>query len=342
MQGKTVVVTGASGFIAKHIVVKLIERGADVRASVRTPEKQAEIEAVVAQDVKPGTEGAGRLRFVTLDLLRDAGWAEALEGTDALLHTASPFPMVQPKDADDIIRPAVDGTLRALQAARSAGVKRVVITSSIVAITQTALPPGRDRYTEDDWSDVSEKVTAYGRSKTLAERAAWKFVEAEAPELELTAINPGFVLGPPLDRHYGTSLSVIVRLLASKDPAIPRIGYPVSDVEDVAEAHVRALERPKSVGLRIIAADGSLWFQEMAETMREAFPERRIVTRKAPDFLIRLIGMFDSSVRTILPELGTCAKVDNGRARTVLGIDFRPARESVLRSARFLADNGLA
>jgi dihydroflavonol-4-reductase len=339
MASQTILVTGASGFIAKHIVAQLLEQGHAVRASVRSRERADEV-AAAAGSAAPGT--AGRLSFVELDLGQDRGWAEALAGVDALIHTASPFPLVQPKDPDALIRPAVDGTLRALRSATSAGVRRVVMTSSVVAVTRTTLPAGRDRYDERDWSDLDGPISAYGRSKTLAERAAWDFVAGEGRGLELTAINPGFVLGPPRDDRFGTSLRVVQRMLSGKDPAVPRVGYAVADVRDIAAMHVRALDRPEAIGKRILGASEFLWFADMAKALKEAFPQKKIATRVAPDLLMRIIGLFDASVATILPELGQRAEVDNRRAREILGMDFIPARRSVVDAARFLVDRGLA
>lgn len=338
MASQTILVTGASGFIAKHIVAQLLEQGHAVRASVRSRERADEVAA--AAGGSPG--GASRLSFVELDLGQDRGWAEALAGVDALIHTASPFPLVQPKDPDALIRPAVDGTLRALRAATSAGVRRVVMTSSVVAVTRTTLPAGRDRYDERDWSDLDGPISTYGRSKTMAERAAWDFAAGEGRGLELTAINPGFVLGAGRDGRFGTSLRVVQRMLSGKDPAVPRVGYAVADVRDIAAMHVRALDRPEAIGKRILGASEFLWFADMAKALKEAFPQKKIATRVAPDLLMRIIGLFDGSVGTILPELGQRAEVDNRRAREILGMDFIPARRSVVDAARFLVDRGLA
>jgi dihydroflavonol-4-reductase len=341
MEPQVVLVTGASGYIAKHIVHRLLAEGHAVRASVRNARRSAEVFEAATQDLADPS-AAERFSVVELDLEADAGWKEALAGADALIHTASPFPLVQPKNPDDLIRPAVDGTMRALRAARSAGVRRVVMTSSVVAVTRTTLPAGRNRYDERDWSDLGGPISPYGKSKTLAEKAAWAFVETDGKGMDLTTINPGFVLGPPRDRRFGTSLGVIKRMLSGKDPAVPRVGYPVVDVRDIAAMHVAALTRPQASGKRILGASEFLWFSDMAQALKQAFPDRKIATRVAPDLLMRVIGLFDASVATILPELGQRAEVDNGRAREILGIDFIPARTSVVESARFLVDKNLA
>lgn len=339
---ETVVVTGASGYIAKHIVVQLLNAGYRVRASVRTPGRGQEVRDVAGKFAPDAMRDPGRLEIAILDLLQDSGWSEALRGSKALVHTASPFPLVQPRNEDDVIGPAVEGTLRALRASRANGIGRVVLTSSVIAILYAPKPAGRSVLDERDWTDLkSPRATAYAKSKTLAERAAWDFVAREAPDIALTAINPALVLGAPLDRHAGTSLNVLQRLLRAKDPAQPNFGFPVVDVEDVARMHVRALERPQTAGKRYIGGDEFVWFPQMAQIVKDAMPERRIVTRRAPDFLIRMLSLFDKEARTILASLGIRDEVSAQRAREDLGIAFKPAAESVRATARFLVENAM-
>lgn len=246
----TVLVTGASGFIAKHIVGELITQGHRVRASVRSDRRKAEIEALFPE--------AG-IDYVSLDLTSDAGWADALHGVDALIHTASPFPGAQPKDPSQVIRPAVDGTLRALRAAQAAGVTRVVLTSTVGAIYKPAGAGALGRVkTRADWTDPDgSKTTPYEASKTLAERAAWDFV-TQHPEMQLTTINPGMVLGPAMDAHYGTSLNLVERILNRQFPMYPQMQMPVVDVRDVARVHVAALKHDTSIGQRFPLNAGAL------------------------------------------------------------------------------------
>ena len=240
---QTVLLTGASGYIAKHIAVQLLNAGYAVRASLRNLNRADEVRAAVLPHVT-GAVG-DRLTFVALDLEQDAGWAEALKGVDALMHTASPFPLAQPKDPQDLIRPAVQGALRALKAAQAAGVTRVILTSSVVAVMGDPLTTGKTTYDEADWTRSDDpQATPYALSKTLAERAAWDYVRDHAPQMQLTTINPGLVIGPPLDKHFGSSVSVVERFLNAKDPMLPRFGLPTVDVRDVALAHVRALATP--------------------------------------------------------------------------------------------------
>ena len=337
---QTVLLTGASGYIAKHIVVQLLNAGYAVRGSLRNLNRADEVRAAVLPHLT-GPPG-DRLTFVALDLEQDAGWAAALSGVDALIHTASPFPLAQPKNADDLIRPAVQGALRALRAVRDAGVVRVVMTSSSVAIMGGPLPGGKAAFDENDWTNPDAPGTApYSQSKTLAERAAWDFVKTQAPQMQLTTINPGLVIGAPLDPHFGSSVSVIERLLNAKDPMLPNFGFPMVDVRDVALAHVRALSSPASVGQRYITAERFMWFGDVAQTLKTAFPGRKIVTRRAPDFVVRILALFDKAVASIVPILGKRQEVSAAKAKADLGLTFRDARTSVIETAQFLIDHKL-
>ncbi len=334
---KTVFVTGATGYIAKHIVLQLLEAGYAVKGSVRSESKANEMKSALAEKLSPAA--LARLETVKLDLTSDEGWGEALNGADVLLHTASPFPIVEPKHPDELIRPAVDGTLRALNAARDAGITRVVLTSSSAAIMGTELQ-GRDTYNESDWTDMDRPNTlSYVKSKTMAEQAAWDFIEKH-PEMQLTTINPVFVMGPGVDANFGSSLEVIQRLVQGKDPAMPKLSFPIVDVRDIALMHIRAMERDAAIGRRFIGSSETLWFKDIAETMKDALPNRKIVTRVAPNWLIRVIALFDKTIRTIVPDLGKEVKVDASAAREVLGIDFIPARTAVADSATFIESNG--
>ena len=332
-----VFLTGASGFIAKHIVVQLLNSGYHVRGSVRSLKRGDEIIAAVTPHLDDASHLDERLSFVALDLSSDEGWDSAMEGCSALLHTASPFPLQQPRDDEDLIRPAVEGAKRALKSAQKADIDRVVMTSSAVAVMYGDLPAGKTAYDEDDWSNDSHPTqNAYGRSKTQAERAAWRFVEHDAPSMKLTTINPVLVLGPELDAHYGTSLRVAERVFAGKDPMQPNFGLPVVDVRDVAAMHVRALTAPESEGKRILASESFLWMVEMARIMGKAYPQQGIKTRVAPDFVMKILALFDKDVRTIIPQLGVRQTVSNARAKALLDMDFIPARDAVLASAESL------
>lgn len=335
-----VLLTGVNGYIGRHVALRLLDAGYLVRGSLRDAGRIDALRAALRPHLaRP--EDAEALEGVALDLGRDEGWTEALAGMDALIHTASPFPLVQPRNRAEIVEPAVGGTLRALGAARAAGVGRVVLTSSVAAVIHAPARAGRMAYDESDWSDPdAPTATAYDASKTLAERAAWEFVGGEGAGMALSVVNPALVLGPPVGDEWGTSVALVSRLLQRKDPMLPKFGLPIVDVRDVATAHLRALERPEAAGGRHILADRFMWFPEIAETLARAYPERRIRTMRAPDLVIRILGRFDRSVATIAPVLGRRADVSNARAREVLGLDFTPAEESLRNTAQALIDAG--
>ena len=333
-----VLLTGASGYIGKHITLQLLNAGYDVRASVRSNDKADEVRAAVTPQLT-SPDSLERLSFVLLDLNDDAGWSEALDGCDVLLHTASPFVIDAPKDPEVLVRPAVDGTLRALRAAKAAGASRVVLTSSTVAIWGSPLGTGPTGFDESMWTDLDSPLgrEAYNRSKTLAERAAWDFVANEAPDMRLTTINPGVVVGAPLDRHFGTSVSIIERLLLAKDPALPDLSFPIVDVRDVARLHVAAITTPASEGRRFIASGGTRSFLDIARVIKGALPNRRIVTRRAPSFLVRLLALIDRTIRGTLPVLGKPMIFNSSAAVEVFQAPFINPDESVRETALFLA-----
>ncbi|WP_295080536.1 aldehyde reductase [Tabrizicola sp.] len=329
-----VLLTGVSGFIAKHVALKLLNAGYSVRGTLRRMDRAEEVRAALAPYL---TEHAGVLTFVQADLESDAGWAEAMAGVSALVHTASPFPIAQPKDPATVIRPAVEGTERVLKAAASAGVTRVILTSSTVAVLNEAKPDTLQD--EADWCDIHlPSTTPYAKSKTLAERTAWEIAKARG--LKLTTINPGLVLGPPLDEHYGSSLGLVERFLKGKDPMLPPMGIPVVDVRDVAEMHLRALQRPETEGRRYLASSGSMAFVDMGRTLKAAYPTRRIPTREAPKAIVRLLSVFDASIKSILPKLGHLERVSNARAVKEMGMEFIAPKAALLASADWLVKHG--
>lgn len=341
MPDQTVLVTGSTGYIAKHLVLQLLNAGYSVVGSVRSPAREAELRDALAPHLSDPA-ALDRLRVVPLDLNNDAGWDAAMDGIDVLMHTASPFPLSQPADESELIRPAVDGAMRAVRAAHAAGIRRVIMTSSSVAIMNTQLPAGRTQYNETDWSDLNAATaTPYLKSKVLAEQAVWDWARDEAPDMQITMINPTFVQGAPLDAHFGTSINVIERLMRGKDPMLPNIGFTCVDVGDVALMHIRALERPESIGKRFIGMDRFMWFTEMAALLKADHPGRKIPTRTAPNFAIRILGMFDPAIRSILPMLGRKEDADTQQARSVLGIEFRDTRQSIREAAQYLADHNL-
>ncbi len=337
-----VLLTGSSGYIGKHITLRLLADGYEVKASVRSSAKADEVREAVAAHLPKGFDLAKKLTFVELDLEKDSGWDSALEGVDVLIHSASPFPIASPKDENDLVRPAVEGTLRALKAAHKAGVKRVVLTSSVAAIYGNDLPAGKTEFDETMWSDPNHVVgrVAYTKSKTLAEKAAWDYIASEAPELEMTTVNPVLVAGAPLDKNFGSSVSVVERILVGKDPMLPDISFSIVDVKDVAAMHVKAISIDASKGKRFIASAGSRTFIHIAKTLKAEFPKRKISTIQAPSFVIRFLALFDSDVKAVLPTLGKHIGVNSSQATKVLGIDFISPETSIIETSKYLIDNG--
>jgi dihydroflavonol-4-reductase len=338
----TILITGASGYIGKHTTLQLLNQGYKVRASVRSLSKSAEVKNAVKPHLLDSSDLDSRLTFVELDLEKDSGWDAALKGIDVLVHTASPFPIASPKDENELIRPAVDGTLRALKAAKSAGVNRVILTSSNAAVYGCDLPAGKSEYDETMWTDVNHPIgrVAYTKSKTLAEKAAWDFVKTQAPQIELTTINPVLVLGAPLDNNFGSSISVVERIMKGKDPMLPDLKFSIVDVRDVAQMHVQAIKSDVTKGERILAASETISFVGIAKYLKSIYPKSKIKTGKAPSVLIKFLSLFDGEIKAVLPLLGKPMITSNKKAQMLLGIKFIPVEVTLKESAAYLVKNG--
>ncbi|MEM9966749.1 MAG: NAD-dependent epimerase/dehydratase family protein [Pseudomonadota bacterium] len=320
-----VLLTGASGFIAKHILRELLEKGYAVRASIRSERRKAEIQALFPE---------AEIEFATLDLSKDDGWDTALSGVDVLMHTASPFPLAEPKDPQELIRPAVDGTLRALKAAKAAGVDRVIMTSSCVAIYKDASKPKMMPSDEGNWTTADAPyVSAYEASKTLAEKAAWDFV-AQTPEIALTTINPGLVFGPAMDEYYGTSLNIVDQMMNGQMPMVPNMHMVTVDVRDVARMHVAAINLEATKGERFIASSDAMSFLELGQSIKATIPDAKTPKRIAPDWLLRAMALFAKDVRAITPNLGRNLLCSNKKAPKTFGMQFIPTRDAVVASAQ--------
>jgi nucleoside-diphosphate-sugar epimerase len=336
-----VLVTGGSGFIGGHCILQLLAAGHDVRTTVRNLTREADIRAALKAG---GAEAGDRLSFVAADLASDANWPEAVAGLDYVLHVASPFPANVPRNEDDLIAPARDGTLRVLRAARDAGVRRVVLTSSFAAIgygSKERIAP----FDETAWTDPErDDVFPYQKSKTLAERAAWDFLAREGGRLELSAINPVMVLGPVLGRDISPSILLIQRLMDGAVPGCPRLHFGVVDVRDVADLHLRAMTAPAARGERFLAVSGDfLSVAEIAKVLKSRLGEaaRRTPTREIPDLVVRLAAMFDPPVRQFLPELGKRKNATAAKAKRLLGWTPRSAEDAIVATAESLARLGL-
>lgn len=325
-----VTITGANGYIAVHTIRLLLEAGYRVRGTLRDTARGALIRAALAPLVD-----VSALDFARADLASDDGWAAAMTGADYVIHMASPVPAEVPRREEELIAPAREGTLRVMGAAAAAGARRIVMTSSIAAVSS-----GHDKsrvFDESCWSDVTKDIGAYQKSKTLAERAAWEFIESLAAEArpEFAVINPGFVLGPPIGGHAGASLEVVRRLMAREVPGVPNMGFSLVDVRDVAAAHVIALTHPAAPGHRHICVSERMTFHEIATYLAEhlAPDGYRIPTRRVPDAAVRLLALFSPTFRLVATRLGPATQYDTARARETLGWQPRPMRRSLVDTA---------
>ena len=332
-----VLLTGISGFLGGHVALQLLNAGYTVRGSVRNLERADKVRATLA------TAGAdtSRLEFVALDLLSDAGWDAAMDGVRYLQHTASPFLLTTPKDPEEFIRPAVDGTRRAITAALAAKVDRIVLTSSIAAIQYGHASYDR-LLTEADWTNLDSPTTgAYPASKTLAEREAWALMDAAGRHDDLAVINPAGIFGPLLDEDPGTSSMMVSRLLDGKLPAVPRLSMAAIDVRDVAALQVEAMTDPAAGGQRCIAAVGTYSMSEIGRMLRPAFPDRRVPTAQLPNWLVRVVALFDRDIRDNMHELGTAKRLDGHRAVARLGRPLITASDAVIATGRSLVEHRL-
>ncbi len=339
MQAETkglVLVTGIGGFLGRHVAVQLLAAGYDVRGTLRSLKRTKAVETAIRS-----ADGAasGKLTFVAADLLSDNGWAAALSGVTDVIHTASPFPSKVPKNENDLIAPAREGTLRVLRAAKDADVRRVVLTSSTAAVSYGR---GKPPFTEADWTDINSPLaTAYYKSKTLAEQAAWDF--ARESGLQLTVINPSMILGPILGAENGTSVGLVRALMTGRYPVLPDFRVPVVDVRDVADAHVRALEVEEAVGERFIIAGETLSVKDIATVLRHDYPAyaRKISRFVLPNWLAGIASRFDPGLKLIVAELGRDARVSNDKGRRMLGWKPRPEADAIRASADSLIAAGL-
>lgn len=336
-----VLVTGGSGFVGCWCIIKLLEQGYRVRTTIRSQKREKDVLDMLQ------TGGATRINdvsFATADLSSDAGWKDAISGCTYVLHVASPFPSAPPKHEDDLIIPAREGTLRVLRMSRDAGVKRVVITSSFAAIGY-GHPASDHVFNEEDWTDPTKRdVRAYQKSKAIAERAAWDFMKKEGGSMELVVINPVGIYGPLLGPDFATSIYLIKRLLDGDVPGCPQLYFGVVDVRDVADIHLLAMKNPKAAGQRFLAvADGMTSVLGMSKILHERLPadSKKAPTWEVPNFVVRLVGLWDKQVTLITHELGKKKRTSNEKAKTVLGWKPRPMEDAIQTTAESLIKFGL-
>ena len=334
-----ILVTGANGFIGLHTILHFLERGYHICATVRTLEQGEKVRQTLAKHTD-----TSRLEFVPADLTKEEGWEQAVAGCEFVLHVASPFPTNAPRDENELIIPAQEGTLRVLRAAQKAGVKRVVLVSSVAAVIS-----GHERenrvFTESDWTDTAKTNYAYAKSKTLAERAAWEFIQSAENQngMELVSVNPSNVFGPVLDNRHHTSTEWFSTLMRREIPGLTRTQLNLVDVRDVVEMIEKAMITPEAAGKRFIANGASIPLQEFALILDQNFASRgyRVPTRVLPDWLIRFFAIFVPKTRPVVDALGWNFSLSTGQARSVLGWQPRPYEGTILAMAQTMIEQGL-
>lgn len=339
MKDEQVLVTGGTGFIAQHCILALLAAGYSVKTTLRTLSRKDEI---LSNLKTGGAESGDLLSFVTADLNNDSGWAEAAAGCAYVLHGASPTPSGTYASDDEWIKPAVDGNLRVLHAARDAKVKRVVLTSAFGAIG-VGHKPRTKPFDENDWSDLNGNVAPYQRSKTLSERAAWDFIAREGNGLELSSVNPVAVMGPVLGPDYSHSIRMIKNMLDGQ-PGNPKLNSCFVDVRDVADLHLRAMVDPTANGERFLATSGeSMWMKDVAALLKERMGKHaeKVSTRVLPNTFIRAVALTNMAMKGIVPLLGVNLNATGEKARRVLGWSPRAPEDAIIAAGESLVRLGL-
>jgi nucleoside-diphosphate-sugar epimerase len=335
----TALVTGGSGFVGSHVILQLLAAGHEVRTTVRSLKREETVRTLLRS---AGADPGPTLAFFAADLERDEGWAEAVDGCDYVMHVASPIPAAAPKTEDELIVPAREGALRVLKAARDGKVKRVVLTSSCGAIYY-GHPPQATPFDETSWTNTDGEMSAYVRSKAIAERAAWDFMAAEGGELELSTINPAGIFGPVLGADASSSIELITRLMRGM-PGCPRLYFGVVDVRDVADLHLRAMTHPAARGQRFIAVSGAIMsMRDIATVLKTRLGDaaKRVPTRQLPNWLVRVVALFDPTVRPMLPLLDNTRHATSAKAERVLGWRPRPREDAIVATAESLMKFGV-
>tara|TARA_B100000902_G_scaffold110138_1_gene111658 strand:- start:96 stop:1115 length:1020 start_codon:yes stop_codon:yes gene_type:complete len=334
---ETVLVTGGTGFIGLHCLQQLLDKGYKVRTTIRSESRKQE----VLEAMKKHSSNCENLEFYIADLLKDDGWKEAVEGSKYVLHVASPFFLGEPENEDVFIKPAVEGTLRVLKACADADVQKVVLTSSFAAVGY-GHPREKEVYTEEDWSSVDGEISAYAKSKTLAEKAAWEFVEnlEESKKFDLTVINPVAVTGPMLTSDIGSSNDFLLKLISGSMPACPKIHMGYIDVRDVAKAHIFSMTEEKTNGERIIVSENEMFFAEVGKTLNEA-GFKKSPTKELPNFLVKIMSFFVGELKTLISALDRRGDIDKTKAERFFNWEYISTEQSVTETAQQLQEMGL-
>ena len=335
-----VLLTGISGWIAKHTAIELLNAGYEVLGTIRNNNLVDQTKQTISKYAS--TE---KLSFVELDLLKDDGWNEAAKGCGYIFHVASPFPMKVSSNRENLLPVAVDGTLRVLNAGLNAGVEQIIKTSSIVAMFRKPNRTTPYTFGENDWSDENwiEGVSDYFLSKTKAEKAAWRLMESKGLKNKLTTINPGGVFGDALDKKGGTSIEYIRQFMKGKFPGAPKFAVLISDVKDIAKAHVACIGNNKVGGRRLIVGKDVKRLVELSQLIAEAMPEykKKLPTKELPNLMVKLISYIDSSAKTMIPDLGIMMQTDTSYAEEILGFKFKPAKGCISENAKSVKRLGL-
>lgn len=340
MNRKRVLLTGVTGFLGSHTTIQLLEKGYEVTGTLRDFSRAKSILEVIGKH----TSHINRLALVEADLMDKTIWQKLTENTDFVQHIASPFPRELPRNENDLIQPAKLGTLNVLDAASRNKVKRVVITSSVAAVVYGKTEKELEgSFNENDWTDENNKKdsTPYFRSKTIAEKAAWRFLQHDQSGLEITTVLPGAIVGPVLESDFGTSANIIIKMLDGSSPALPKLGFDIVDVRSVADLLIRAMEMPQAANKRYIASAGYLTFKEVATILKQHYPNRRIPTFEVPNFFIRVMSKFDGAIKPILVDLGIKRKLDSIKAKEELQWQPLSVQNAVKSCAESIFERGI-
>ena len=335
-----VLLTGVSGWIAKHTAIELLNKGYEVLGTVRNNNLIDQTRQTIGKYAP-----IEKLSFVELDLLKDEGWNEAAKGCKYIFHIASPFPIKVSRNREVLLPVAVDGTIRVLNAGLNAGVEQIIKTSSIVAMFRKPNRTNPYTFGENDWTDENwtEGVNDYFLSKTKAEKAAWELMESKGLKNKLTTICPGGVFGDALDKKGGTSIEYVRQFMAGKFPGAPKFAVLISDVRDIAKAHVACIGNTKVGGRRLIVGKEVKKLVELSQLMAEAMPEyaKKLPKKELPNFMVKLISYIDSSAKTMIPDLGIMMQTDPTYSEKLLGFEFKAAKDCMAENAKSVARLGL-